>query len=314
MVNWVEDRNIDLQSWYDAPADAAYVFPASHYSDEVLSRLRGDEETGVQGTPLPWPSAHRKWAFRSHELTIWAGMNNSGKSAITGMLALDMAARGEKSCIASLEMKPAATLYRMTRQALGDNVPMRERVTAFHHGTDGLIWLFDRVGSVHWQRICGLGRYVAQQHGVKHLWVDSLMKLGIPPDDYAQQKQCVNELHALAHDTGLHVHLVHHVRKGNSADDVPDEAGVKGAGEIADLADNIVLVWRNRKKEREAEKDDPDRKILYQPDLQVRLAKQRNGDWDGKIGLYYHSQSMQAVENLHDVKDYLPYFTDDPIP
>lgn len=313
MVNWVQDERVDLQKWYEAPAEAAYVFPASDYSGEVLARLHGDE-AGVRGIPLPWPSARRKWALRSHELTVWAGMNNSGKSAITGMVALDLAAQGQKSCIASLEMKPATTLYRMTRQALGTNTPMRERVTAFHHATDGVLWLFDRVGTIHWQRICGLGRYVAQELGVQHLWIDSLMKLGIPADDRAQQAQAVNELTALAHDTGLHVHLVHHTRKKESADAVTDETDVKGAGEIMDMADNGVLIWRNRKKEREAEKDDPDRSILYQPDIQLRLAKQRDGEWDGKIGLYYHSQSLQAVENLNDVKDYLDDFTGDPIP
>lgn len=245
----------------------------------------------------------------SHMYLCTRSMIPTHNSLITGHVALDLAARGQKVCIASMEMLPATTLYRMTRQALGERAPMRERITAFHGATDGLIWLFDHRGTIQWQKMVALGRYCATALKVQHLFIDSLMKLGIGTDDYDGQKRAVNELCAMAHDTGLHVHLIHHARKSGSEDHPLDKFSVKGAGEIMDLADNGVLVWRNKPKEREAEKMDPDRTILEQADLMLDLCKQRDGEYEGRFKLWFHPNSMQFLEEQGPPTDYLNRFT-----
>lgn len=308
MVNWVEDTAVDLDRWYETPAEAAYVRPASSWSQDVINRIEWEQDA-VYGTRLPWHKALGRWAIRPAELTIWAGINGHGKSLITGQVALEMCAQGEKVGIASLEMRPATTLYRLTRQALGEASPMRERVSALHHATDGLLWIYDQMGTVQWQRIVALGRYMRSELGIQHLFIDSLLKLGIGPDDYGGQKKATDELIALARDTGLHIHLVHHARKGSAEDHPIDKFSIKGAGEIVDMCDNAVIMWRNKRKEKDARKDFPDQDIQKQPDLLLDVCKQRDGEWEGHIGLFFHATSMQFTERVGPPYEYLERLT-----
>ena len=307
MANHIHESDLDLREWYAGMDDEARLMMPSFLSDSVVERFRSGENQSY-GTPLPWQKVRGKWALRPGELTIWAGINGHGKSQVTGQVALDLAAQGERCCIASMEMQPATTLYRMTRQALGNYQPTKERIEWFHDATDGIVWLLDHRGTLEWQKAIGLGRYVHETAGVKHLFIDSLMKLGIATDDYNAQKQCVNELCAMAHDTGLHVHLVHHARKSGGEDHPLDKFSVKGAGEIMDLADNGVLVWRNKRKEREAREMSPDEKIMKQGDVLLDVCKQRDGEWEGKLPLFYNAHAMQFVEDVGPPIDYLNRF------
>lgn len=302
MVRHVDE--IDLGDWYELEGEVTkkLILPTM-LSEDALDRLSHDEQQEFGGD-LPWSYAHGRWALRPGELTVWAGINGHGKSALTGQVALDLVTKRQRVCMASMEMKPATTLYRMTRQGLGTAHPDPDRVRQFHEAMDFLLWFYDQRGTVGWRTIIALGNFIAQKAGVKHLFIDSLLKLGIDTDDYNTQKQCINELSALAHDTGLHIHLIHHARKSNGEDHPLDKFSIKGAGEIMDLADNGVLVWRNKRKEREAEKIDPKRDVLYEPDVMLNVCKQRDGEWEGVIGLYFDRGSMQFVENYNSVIDY----------
>lgn len=309
MATWLREEEIDLDEWADSENCADKLKPPSSMTDDVMARFH-NEGQGSFGTPLPWTKAHGRWAFRPGEMTIWAGVNGHGKSLITGQVALDIAAKGSKVCMASFEMRPVQTLYRMTRQALGIEVPTQERVKAFHESTDFKIWMLDHMGTMHWRKVVGLGRFFGQAHepfNVQHLFVDSLVKLGIAPGDYDGQAKAVNELFAMAKDTGVHVHLIHHVSKSNEMDGL-DKGRVKGAGEISDQVDNICLVWRNKWKEKELAKLEPDPKARDQYDVHLDVCKQRDGEWEGKLGLYYHAHSMQFVEEVGPPIDYLARF------
>ena len=74
------------------------------------------------------------------------------------------------------------------------------------------------------------------------------------------QKTFVEKLKRVADDTNVHVHLVHHIRKGESEHDRPNKFDLKGSGAIADLADQIFIVWRNKK--REAHFQNPNRNMV----------------------------------------------------
>jgi twinkle protein len=85
------------------------------------------------------------------------------------------------------------------------------------------------------------------------------------------------------------------MRKGSSESERPDKFDIKGAGEITDLVDNVFIVHRNKEKERNAERDNPNPKIAKQPDQTLRIAKQRHGEWEGAFALWFHKPSTQFV-------------------
>ena len=300
------EHEVDLEAWYNQTDEHTDKLRGpGTYTPAVMERLHGEGQQAV-GTPLPWQKARGLWALRPGEVTVWAGINGHGKSQATGQVALDLACRGERVCVASMEMMPETTVYRMTRQALGNYPPMQERVAGIHTELSGQLWIYDHRGTIEWQKMIGLGRCITSwKRPIHHLFIDSLMKLGIDTDDYNAQKRCVNELCALAHDTGLHIHLIHHARKSGGEDHPLDKFSVKGAGEIMDLADNGVLVWRNKKKEREAEKAAPDPEVNREPDALMEVCKQRDGEWEGRLKLWFHQQSMQFIDRPGPPVDYV---------
>jgi twinkle protein len=107
-------------------------------------------------------------------------------------------------------------------------------------------------------------------------------------DDYNGQKSFVDELTAIARDYGMHVHLVHHIKKLENELKRPDKFDVKGTGAITDQVDNVLLVWRN-KADKRTPQDDEDANLI--------VCKQRNGEWEGRIKLWFDRGSQQFVES-----------------
>jgi twinkle protein len=144
-------------------------------------------------------------------------------------------------------------------------------------------------------------RYCSDKLKINHFVIDSLMKCGIAEDDYNRQKAFVDQLCAHAKDTGMHVHLIAHSRKSQDEYAVPGKMDVKGSGAITDQVDNVLTVWRNKRKELEIGKlvaknqDIPD-DLREQPDAMVICDKQRHGEWEGRIALWFDTKSFQYLD------------------
>ena len=129
--------------------------------------------------------------------------------------------------------------------------------------------------------------------------IDSLMKCGISPEDYPRQKEFVDRLCWCAKSENIHIHLVHHGRKGANELSMPDKHDAKGAGEITDLVDNVFIVFRNKEKEREradAKRKEENFNEADKPDALLSIAKQRHGEWEGTFALWFDPKSHQYME------------------
>ena len=290
---------------YEQETDAQQkVKPAGLWIQELMDRIKSPIKP-VQAV-MPWRKTHSMVQFRPGEVTVWGGANGNGKSLVTGQVGLSLCAQGEKVCIASFEMKPAKTLERMGRQFSGFNPndpafagsdaatqELLDVYRQFKEWTDGRLWLYDQQGTVTTRQVCAVVRYCAKERGITHFFVDSLMKCVSGEDDYNGQKQFVDELTSIARDNGIHVHLVHHIRKPSDESHKPTKYDYKGSGAITDQVDNVISVWRNKAKEK---KRDEDKQVdEKEPDALLICDKQRNGEWEGSIGLWFDRASMQYV-------------------
>lgn len=280
----------DWQS-YDELPERSKVIPASRIADEVVDLFYG--EKALNGTYLPWDKTTDKFRFRSREVTLYAGINGHGKTLITSQIALGLMRQGEPVLLCSFEMRPGQTMQRMTRQAAVSAEPAIAYIRAFHAWTDGRLWLYDHFGTCQPEKAIAVSQYAAREFNVKHVFIDSLMKCVRGSDDYTGQKVFVGDLCtlALAHD--LHVHLVAHARKGQHEGDALDKFDIRGAGEIADQVDNVVMIQRNKRKEKARERGEED----DSPDVFVNLCKQRHGNHEGTFGFWFHSSSGTYAES-----------------
>jgi hypothetical protein len=105
------DQYIELTSMMEAQQ----IKSAGHWREEVIERSKGEK---IWGATLPWSKTWDTFRLREGELTIVAGSNGAKKSMIVGQICLALA-KHSKVCIASLEMKPSETLWRMCLQSAG---------------------------------------------------------------------------------------------------------------------------------------------------------------------------------------------------
>jgi twinkle protein len=86
---------------------------------------------------------------------------------------------------------------------------------------------------------------------------------------------------------------VHHVRKGQNEYDIPGKFDARGSGTIVDQVDQVMTVWRNKQKSDILAKEPENEKFKNEPDAALVVAKNRHGDWEGKISLWFHKDSLQ---------------------
>jgi len=286
MAELVSD-DIDFAAFEQAAEHRQKALPASAFVDRVLHRML--HPSGNKGFGLPWANTLEQFRLRPNELTLWPGINGHGKSMLLSHVMVQCMDHGQRVFVASLEMRPELTLERMTRQGLGKRRNSEDEIRAFHRWTDGKLWLYDHVGAVQWRKLLSVCRWVVAEKKVDHIVIDSLMRLGVGEQDYDGQKAVVDALCDLRHDCPVHIHLVMHSRKLSDEFSPPGKFDAKGTGTITDLADNVVTVWRNKKKEAFPDKhaDDPDALLICD--------KQRNGEWEGKVRLWFDKDSMQFL-------------------
>ena len=293
------DENIDLLAYlreHQSREVAQHIERFSDNFDEVYDYLINGSK--LSGDTMPWVKTHDYFRFRPSELTIWAGVNGNGKSLVMSQCALWFQG---KSVIASMEMPTKTTKARILRQACGGHNPSKHYVKATMSSLDEKIYLFNRVGKVTADEIRGLIIYASEVLGASHVMIDSLVKCGMGTDDYNAQKDFVSELSEYAKEYKVHIHLVVHMRKGQSEAVMPDKFDVKGAGEITDLADNVLIISRNGKKEQVMNDPTNPARADFEdkPDGYIRVAKNRHGEWDGLFSFYWHEESMQWVAKQH---------------
>lgn len=304
MAEYLSEDMVDFTKYMDETEAQEKVRPASGYVQDLiddLGRTRKEHKSY-----LPWEKSHPLFQFRPGEVTLWGGVNGHGKSLLTGLTALSLCTQEEKVCIASFEMKPRKTLERMARQFSAQAAPkeyemnepailagFRDLYEQFRDWTDKRLWLYDQQGTVKAPMILAVLRYAGTELKIRHFFIDSLMKCVHGEDDYNGQKAFVDEVTSIARDTGMHIHLVHHIKKLANEEQTPDKMDVKGSGSITDQVDNLLLVWRNKKKERAFQAGELVSSV--DPDAILICDKQRNGEWEGRISLWYEKDSQQFV-------------------
>lgn len=288
-MNVIPD-DIDFSSYMTEPEHHA-VMPASAFLQATVNKFYQADDEQKLPTML-WQKTREKVQFRPGEVSLWAGINGHGKSTFLSQVELDLCYQGERVMVASFEMRPVTQMTRKNRQACGARLPSMDFIHKFSDWTDGRLWLYDHVGAVDFRKLLAVMRYAIEKFKITQFVIDSLMKCVRGEDDYNAQKNFVDELCAFAQANQVHIHLVHHVRKGENEHKAPGKFDIKGAGAITDMVDNVFIVWRNKKAEQENNGE---------PTCILACEKQRNGEFEGKFGFWFNVDSQQYLEHANEV-------------
>jgi twinkle protein len=276
--------------------DPSELKNAVDYTAGVIAAFNPTEqETGFR---TPWTKC-QTLRFRPGELTIIAGVNGHGKSEGVGHITLDAIHQGLKACVASMKFKPQRWLQRLVRQASCVDRPEDDYITEIMDWFGNRLWVFDVATTAKREKMLEVFSYARQRYGINLFVIDNLSKLDIDPDDYNEQRNFVDNLTDFVKEHDVHVILVAHMRKGKDDSEPGGKFDVLGGGSITNLADTVLIWWRNRKKEEKLKRNDLDEdevaKIESEPDALCLCEKQRNGEDEPRITLWFHKASHQFL-------------------
>ena len=303
MTTFLSDDEIDFEKYLKQTDHKQLVKKAVIWADELIEEaINPPVDTSVM---MPWSTTSDTFSFRSGEVTIWAGLNGSGKSMMTSQVALGLVKQKQRVCIASFEMKPKVTLKRMIRQFAGKSLestnyvltPAQQKIdaiTRFKNFANNYLYFYDQQGTVRPEIIVAMCKYCAEELGITHIVVDNLMKCVAGEDNYNGQKDFVDQLTSVARDYNIHIHLVHHIRKLTSDEVRPSKSDLRGSSSITDQVDNVLILWRNKKKEHEIQRGDFSNSDA--PDALLMCEKQRNGEHESWYDMWYHKDSQQFLD------------------
>lgn len=312
MANYLDD-NIDFTQYLRETDNQTNVKNASLYIPAIKKQMR--DSSKERKVWMPWEKANDSFYFRPGEVTVWAGMNGHGKSQVTAQIAMHLLKQQEKVCMASFEMKPAQTIRLMSRMYIGTNP-----FTPEYQNDEGYevldllldkfaawsknLWIYDQTGTTNVETVIGMTRYCAKELKINHIFIDSLMKVVGSEEDMTGQKMLVAELFSIAKDHNVHVHLIHHVRKPQNENVIPDKYDLKGSGSISDQVDNVFTVFRNKAKEDDIRNNGKFGTKAAEFDSILKCCKQRHyegsGDGEPAISLWLHRDSGQFIGQPHD--------------
>lgn len=293
------------------PMDPEGLCRASAFLDRVTELFYPRRETPL-GYSLPYAGLNGEIIFRPGEMTVWAGATGSGKTQILCDCVPFWIKKGSRICVASFEMKCEQTLKRMVKQAGGVDRPTVQFLQSTIAYLDEGLLLYEKVGRSSVPTLLDVFDYARAKYGCDQFVIDSLMRLGIAQDDYTGQQDAVFAMVDWSGAHNVHLHLVAHSRKGERGHGAPEIEDVKGAMEIGANAHNIITIWRNRKLE-ETESGDPRDKpdMTEQPGVTLNVAKQRNGDFEEKVKLYFNRRTYQYFSAIDNRKLPRCYVQDD---
>ena len=281
----------------------------SAYTEEVIELFYPKE--GVKlGYTMPYERLSREDIyFRDAELTLWSGASGHGKSQVLSDCIPHWMQEGGRPCLASLEMAPRQSLKRLVKQTGNVDRPTDEYLRACMSFLDSGLLIYNKVGKASVSHMLEIFDYARSRYGCDIFIVDSLMRLGIASDDYIGQEQAVYQMVDWVISRNVHIHLVAHARKSGKDGGPAGTEDVKGASEIGSNAFNIITIWRNREHEEKlaAAEEHEKAELEQKPSVILNVAKNRNGDFEGKVGLWFDKDTYRYRSSVPLKRDYVDF-------
>jgi len=256
--------------------------------------------------------------FNLGEVTLWSGLNASGKSSVLSQIALNCVERGFKVAMVSGELKAQQVKLWLDLQAAGRQYTEKDKKYDYYYTPKNVIdyidnwlenkfWLYNNeYGNKSDVILKGLEDMVAK--GVNCFILDNLMALdtfAYQGDKYEQQKQLILDLCAFAKRFNIHIHIVAHPRKTQG---FLRKVDVAGTADLTNAVDNVLIVHRvNSDFIRFAGEFMGHEKAsqYFKYGNVIEICKNRDrGSMDFYVGLYYEIESKRFLNEQFENVNY----------
>jgi len=203
--------------------------------------------------------------FRAGEVTVWTGVNSSGKSTLIGQILLAAVNERHKVMAYSGELPSRLFRYWIDRQAAGpaylerapradgkgESVRIKpDALRLIREWYQDYFYLYDTNGASAEKALFEVMEYAIQRYNVRVIMLDNLMTILSQSNDYYQrQSEFVGRCLSFAKLYDVHIHVVAHPRKVERGQRI-EKMDVMGSGDITNRADNVLGVHRMSAKEK----------------------------------------------------------------
>jgi len=280
---------------------------AGFFADAVVEHFNPNKKRQA-GFALPWSLVAGDLTLGYGQTTMLAGWNGCGKSTIVGQITLDAIRQGARCCVASLEFKAHTYIAWLVRQALCKPDPTPDEVRAAVAQISDHLWAFSAYGSAKLDKILDVWEYAHSRYGTKLFVLDNFSKLNLgvggKDDNNVAQSSAITKITEFAVNNNAHVIVLAHSRKKLNEHEEVGKLDIKGAGTLTDLVDIVLLLHRNKKKERAmldrgmfaALPIEEQVTLQQQPDAWLTCDKNRHGEVEPRLSLWFDKPSHQYTE------------------
>lgn len=255
--------------------------------DTITKNLNNPEP--VIGTPTGFKELDARGILRPSSLTVIAADSSQGKTSLATTFCYNGASKGAKIAFYTLEMEPRELAARMLSRET--NINSRHLMSSPLSSSE--LHMVDK--SV--QKVCDLPIYfdgrsnsnidvitssirvMKKRYGIDGAVVDYLQILSINKHSGADTEErlasMARSLKNLAKDLGIWIIALSQLNR-DKQDTSPVVGRIRGSGQIAEAADNVILLYRPEYYGRDKRYPDPFNNVSTENTALIDVAKGRN--------------------------------------
>lgn len=257
------------------------------------------------------------------QVSVWSGLNGSGKSAFLNQQVLEYIKQGYKVMLFSGELMDYSIKNIMYRLIAGrEYLTQNDNKTYYYLKNEGLKSLIDgyisdnlyvynnRYGTKP-QEIIETIRYAREKYGVSIIILDNLMTMNLKEfsvNKYEAQSEFAKRIANLAKELQIHIHIVMHPTKTTGFLRKND---ISGSADLSNAVDNVFIVHRNNNDFKKSYIDFMNNKVkenneIFNYDTYIEICKNREeGIQDRLLCFYFLPETKQIVEEQGVEKPYI---------
>lgn len=253
--------------------------------------------------------------FAPGEVSVWSGVNGSGKSNFLLQECLEFASQKVKTMLFSGEMKGSTIKDMACKMCIGkDGLVQHENYWLIKDPRSeelAIAWLskyllvYKNEATTEANEMIQAIRYAVSK-GCKAVILDNLMTLDLRQldrDKYEAQSMFAKMLATLAKELNVHIHIVMHPRKVSGFLRKED---ISGSADLTNAVDNVFIVHRVNQdfKNRIQEYSKTAVAEFGKFDNIIETCKNRRYGYQDFIGLFFHPDTKTFSKEKHQEKRY----------
>lgn len=250
--------------------------------------------------------------FAEGEISVWSGLNGSGKSSFLVQQILEYADQKIKTVLFSGEMQDYVIQNSLVKMVAGKEalIPSKdetywylsndEKRKVILNWLDRYVYLYENEYGTKVVDVMKAIQWLVQKENIKVVILDNLMALNLASyqekDKYEAQSQFIKDIAKMSKKLNIHIHVVMHPRKSSGFLRKDD---ISGSADLSNASDNVFIIHRVNKDFKTRGKDILDTgamTYLSKFDNVIEVCKnRRHGVQDTFIGLKFEKETKKFI-------------------